>query len=79
MGNHLRDRPGIDAQCFLTHHNGATYLWTSAPYVVVYGGKISYIRGAKPELDILVIDFNLSEESRTPDTVAYKRVAQKSE
>ncbi|MEZ6133803.1 MAG: hypothetical protein R3C53_02725 [Pirellulaceae bacterium] len=65
--------PGIETDCFVTHHNGSTYLWVGAPYAVVFGGKVSYIKGFDQSHDVMVIDFNVEEEHRTPDSVAYKR------
>jgi hypothetical protein len=76
----FRDNPGdsIQASCFITEHEGATFLWVPANYVVIYGGKLSYLEGAKPNHDVLVIDFNndtnhLAGLSRSLDTFAFER------
>jgi hypothetical protein len=70
--------PGIDTNCFVTQHDGSTYLWVGAPYVVLFGGKVSFIQGVDRKHDVMVIEFNktsdrLVRKFRTPDTVAYKR------
>lgn len=72
------DDPGLGTDCFVTEHRGSTFLWADTPFVVVYGGKISFIHGVDREHDIIVIDFNTTPAHkagnfRTPDTVAYKR------
>ena len=70
--------PGIDSNCFVTQHEGSTFLWVGAPWVVVYGGKLSFMQGRDRRHDVMVLDFNvtpahLAGKTRTPDTVAYKR------
>ncbi len=72
--------PGVETVCFLTVREGSTYLWVGAPYAVLYGGKVSFLEGAEPRHDALVIDFNsLSPPSdlrkRTADTVGFRRTA----
>lgn len=73
--------PGIaESNCFVTEHEGATYLWVPANYVVVFGGRVSFLEGADTGHDAIVIDFNTAEDhvagkTRSPDTYAFQRVS----
>lgn len=72
--------PGVGSDCYITESGGRTFLFCDAPYVVIYGGAVSFLKGVDREHDLLVIDFNLTQahlagKQRTPDTVAYKRAA----
>src|SRR5262249_4373373 len=75
----FKDNPGIkSADCFVTEHEGASYLWVPWGYVVVFGGKASFLEGADKSHDAMVIDFNsganhLAGVGRSPDTFAYQR------
>lgn len=84
-----RDYPGVGGDCFVTHHAGATFLWTdAAPAFGLIGGKLSYIQGVDPQHDVMVVDFNAipggigrpaktqdatRERHRSHDAVAYRR------
>jgi hypothetical protein len=75
----FNDNPGINAtECFVTEHEGASYLWVSAEYVVLFGGKVSFLEGADKSHDAMVIDFNtgtnhLAGVGRSPASFAYQR------
>lgn len=73
--------PGFEeVGVFLTVKEGATYLWKPAAFVVLYGGKISFLEGVDKSRDLLVINFNPHEkESRSHETVAFKRGAIRAE
>jgi hypothetical protein len=77
----FKDNPGIKStDCFVTEHEGATYLWVPADYVVVFGGKASFLEGADKNHDAIVIDFNTGADhlkgvGRSSDTFAYQRKA----
>lgn len=76
--------PGIDKICFVSRHNGSTFLWTMAPYIVFYGGEVTVVEGADKSKDILLIDFDVTTKHlagahRSVDTVAYSRVKPKTE
>ncbi|MEM0895551.1 MAG: hypothetical protein AAGJ79_01605 [Verrucomicrobiota bacterium] len=66
-------KPGIGTDCFVTKHEGQTYLWVTAPFTVLYGGKVTFLSGADTEHDLLAFDFNTVSSERTPDTVVYRR------
>ncbi|MDP6446285.1 MAG: hypothetical protein QGG36_20290 [Pirellulaceae bacterium] len=69
---------GIGPDCFITEQGGAMFLWVEAPYVAVYGGRVSITRGRTPADDMLAIDFNptlkTGSKKKTPDTFAFRRV-----
>jgi RNA polymerase sigma factor (sigma-70 family) len=67
-----------ERDCFVTEFEGATYLWVPADYIVLFGGRVSFLEGADQRLDALVIDFNTTEGHlaggrRSPDTFIYQR------
>lgn len=71
--------PGIGTTCIVTESKGATYLWVGAPYVIIYGGRVSFLQGATEEKDALVINFmpsigDVINRPRSDDTVAFQRV-----
>jgi hypothetical protein len=78
----FKDNPGVKStDCFVTEHEGASYLWVPADYVVLFGGKVSFLEGADKGHDALAIDFNtgtnhLAGVGRSPDTFAYQRKPQ---
>lgn len=65
--------PGIETDCFVTTHDGSTFLWVGAPFVVLYGGSVAHVQGMDHQHDVLVINFNPLTKDRTPDTVVYRR------
>jgi hypothetical protein len=75
----FKQDPGLKStECFVTEHEGASYLWVPADYVVVFGGKVSFLEGADKPRDAIVIDFHPGAEhragvDRSPDTVAFQR------
>lgn len=73
--------PGFEEDgFFLTVKEGATYLWKPAAFVVLYGGKISFLEGVDKSRDLLVIDYNpLGSKSPRHETVVYQGVDPKEE
>src|SRR5262245_35195550 len=75
----FKDNPGIKTtSCFVTEHEGASFLWVPADYVVVFGGKVSFLEGAHKGHDAIIIDFNMGTSypagvGRSLDTFAYQR------
>jgi len=70
--------PGIGSTCVITEYEGSTYVWVEAPYIGIYGGRVSFIRGIDAAHDLMIIDFNPTMEmrtnsERTPDTVVFRR------
>ena len=77
----FEEDPGIETDCFITKHQGSTFLWVGAPYFAVYGGKVSFLHGADRQHDVIVLDFaflarHRAKRARSPDTVAYERNSQ---
>lgn len=68
-----------ETSCYLLRKEGGTYLYHSAMYVVVLGGRASLWEGRTPTDDKLVIDFGSEPwspgpASRSEQTYAYERV-----
>lgn len=72
----FRVDPGIEPDCFVTQHDGHTFLWVGAPYVVLFGGKLAFIQGSDPNHDLMALNFNTMSSERTPDSVVYKRTVE---
>jgi hypothetical protein len=69
----------VGPDCFISHANGATFVWCEAPFVGLIVAEVSFVRGAQRDGDLLVLDFNpvhalSGKRSVTPDTVAYRRI-----
>jgi hypothetical protein len=69
----------IGPDCFISHADGATFVWCEAPFVGLIVGQTSFVRGAQRDGDLLILDFNpvhgfSGKRSVTPDTVAYRRI-----
>lgn len=69
----FRVDPGISTDCYITQHHGRTYIWVSAPFVVLYGGQISFINGSSANRDVVVLDFNPNREPGAPNIAGYRR------
>lgn len=64
----------ILSDCFVTEHEGSTFLWVPANWVVIFGGKLSLIQGRDRTHDAIIVDLKASpDEERSLDTVAFQR------
>lgn len=64
----------ILSDCFVTEHEGSTFLWVPAVWVVTFGGKLSLIQGRDREHDAIIVDFKATaNEEQSLDTVAFQR------
>lgn len=71
----FRVEPGISTACYITQSRGKTHIWVKAPFVILYGGQVSFINGAIAKRDALVLNFNPERKERTPNIAAYRRSA----
>jgi hypothetical protein len=70
----FRVDPGIETDCYVTQHDGHTFLWVGAPYVGMFGGRVVLIQGSNPKHDFLAFNFNAVSSERTPDSAVYRRM-----
>lgn len=54
-----------DSFCYVTQKKGITFLWIGSPDKSFMGAEVHYIRAKNPIDDVLILDFGLSNWSKT--------------